>query len=229
MRNSPRLVLILLLGIGLTAGLLLPLQAKSFSPIAAETTQEVIPTVTHLRSTEIAITFDPTFEASRNATDVAKAIAYGTKVGAYAIEEAQIVYLLAADEQPENKIIQPEFFETEIGAAIAHTWADVLAYNEQVPIQALIIHRSALPEVDQDWTAAAYENGTIIIGINISHWTMRELIGTDRMKNPSFDGQIPGDSFKMYAVTGGFNQSGLRNADEFWYLKENIKVTLVED
>jgi len=89
----------------------------------------------------------------------------------------------------------PSRLETTLRAQAVHTWAEVLTLNETVPVDALIIHDSALPIVDQGWLSRAYQRGMVIAGFNIYAPELAELVG---------DACIAEDGFASEPYPGGF-------------------------
>lgn len=90
--------------------------------------------------------------------------------------EYRIVYLVAAQGVSPDSLLAPSRLEATLGARTAHTWNDVLAFNQSGAIDALIIHDSALSLVDRDWLAVAYRRGVVIAAFNLYAPTLAELV-----------------------------------------------------
>jgi hypothetical protein len=62
------------------------------------------------------------------------------------------------------------------------SWEDVLFYDDLLPIEALIIHPSALTFIDQKWTAEAYKRGVIFAAFNLPSQDFAEIVDDIRLE-----------------------------------------------
>lgn len=101
----------------------------------------------------------------------------------------QIVYFVAPGAIPEGNITSPRNLLGQITQAkIAYKWDDVIGFDVQKPIEALIVHKSAYELVDKNWTAAAARRGVVIATINMYAAEQAEL------RNSNCDRQNPKQS-----------------------------------
>ncbi|MFQ5855728.1 MAG: hypothetical protein ACE5LU_08820 [Anaerolineae bacterium] len=88
----------------------------------------------------------------------------------------RIVYLLAEGVVPADSPIAPSRLEATLGAQTAHTWREVVSLDEPTPIEALVIHDSALSMVDRDWLASAYRRGVVIGAFDVYAPALADLL-----------------------------------------------------
>ena len=79
--------------------------------------------------------------------------------------EYSIVYFTKDADDP---IVSENSLITEISQArVASEWDQVLAYHNERPIEALMVHLSAFAAADTDWTAARVREGLAIVTIDM--------------------------------------------------------------
>jgi hypothetical protein len=89
----------------------------------------------------------------------------------------RVVYFVGENDRDIVDLVAPAKLEQSLGTITASSWEDVLDLDEAEPIQGLIIHSSALAEVDYDWVSQAYWRGVVIGGIDMTGTEMAELVG----------------------------------------------------
>lgn len=94
------------------------------------------------------------------------------------ITDYNVIYLNGGQGADFISFTTPEYLTSELGAQSAVTWGEIISSNERLPIQGLIIHRSALHMVDYDWVQAAYRRGVVITAIDFGWPEMPEMLGT---------------------------------------------------
>lgn len=88
-----------------------------------------------------------------------------------------IVYLVA-DAVGIDSVMAPVHLLNTLGAQTVYSQEQLLTLSndETNPIDALIIHYSAVSTVDREWLANAYLQGTVITGFNIWYPELAELV-----------------------------------------------------
>lgn len=127
-----------------------------------------------------------------------------------------IVYLLAADSLVPDSPISPTRLQDKLGAKVARTWDEAIAIDKSTPINALIIHDSALSQVDRAWLANAYRRGVVMAGFNLYGPQMADLVNDPCIAKDKFAADPYPGSF--YVIVS-FSIAGNNPAD----------VALVED
>lgn len=82
--------------------------------------------------------------------------------------DARLVYLIAQEAVAGERLLTPHRLEKTLGVETIHI-SDVvrgLDTNGAVP-EALLIHESALPMVDEAWLASIYRNGVVLVFFNV--------------------------------------------------------------
>jgi hypothetical protein len=85
------------------------------------------------------------------------------------LSKYHIVYLVKEGAVERNSLMAPSRLEDAniLGVQVAHSWDKVLTLDRAAPVDALIIHNSAISLVDQDWVSNAYRQGIVIATFNI--------------------------------------------------------------
>jgi len=73
----------------------------------------------------------------------------------------RIIYLIARDAVAPSSLITPVRLEATLGAQPVHNWDDLVRRDASSPIDALIVHDSALPLIDSGWLTNAYQRGVV--------------------------------------------------------------------
>lgn len=108
----------------------------------------------------------------------------------------QIVYLVADPAALEQSRVSPARLEAVLGVRVATSWEDTLALNRQRPIEALLIHGSAIPLVNSDWLAEAYRKGVVIAAFNVDAPTLENILKTSGSAEDGFASEpYPSDFF----------------------------------
>ena len=109
--------------------------------------------------------------------------------------EYQMIYLTDPNAHYSSHLIAPDGLFVQFGQIdVAYSWEQVMSFNDQSSIQALVIHQSAYDLVDGEWLGAAMRNGVVVAGINM-HFREIAYIVDDRCAlqsesvNPFADGQ----------------------------------------
>lgn len=89
----------------------------------------------------------------------------------------RIVYLVEADALNSEDVAHPSRFNDNFGATIAHNWQELQDLNDEAPIDAIILHETALNKIDNAQLSEYYKNGVVIVLINIYHPQVAELLG----------------------------------------------------
>lgn len=82
--------------------------------------------------------------------------------------DAKLVYLIAPEAVAEESLLAPHRLEETLGVETIYTRAVVrgLDTNGAFP-EALLIHESALPVVDEAWLASIYRDGVVLVFFNV--------------------------------------------------------------
>lgn len=107
----------------------------------------------------------------------------------------RIIYFLADNAMPADSLLGESRLRATLGAQAVHRWDEVQRLDESSPIDALIVHKSVLSQVDRGWATRAYQRGVVIAGFNIYAPELAELVG---------DHCIAKDSFASEPYAGGF-------------------------
>jgi hypothetical protein len=89
----------------------------------------------------------------------------------------RVVYFVGEDGSEIADLVAPVKLTQSLGTITASSWEHVLALDEAETLEGLIIHSSALADVDYDWVNKAYWSGVVIAGINMTGPEMAELVG----------------------------------------------------
>jgi hypothetical protein len=107
-----------------------------------------------------------------------------------------IIYFLAAGSVERDSYASPERLETTLSAQTIYDWNDVVLLDAAQPIDALILHDSALSQVNQEWVASAYERGVVIAALNIYAPELAVWINDPCITRDGFASEpYPGDFF----------------------------------
>lgn len=131
---------------------------------------------------------EPTIDASLYQNDV--------------LQEHRIAYVIADGAVDNRYVLAPEGLEAGWGAVIIHDWQTLLAENAKAPFEAVIIHKSALPFVDDAWVTAAYRNAVVISLIDIYYPELPKLLGFCDTTPPS-DPWYSSNFYRVYAMHYG--------------------------
>jgi hypothetical protein len=86
-----------------------------------------------------------------------------------------IVYLIAEESQGDT-VDDTVAISARFEVVTLHEWDDYLQFERLFPVEALILHPSALDFVEDDVITAAYERGVVISVLNISNERLVELL-----------------------------------------------------
>lgn len=78
-----------------------------------------------------------------------------------------------------------------IASEVITRWEDVIAFDRETPLDALLIDGRALFLVDKDWATAAYQRGVVIGGFNILGSEMATLVGNPCIETSDFAEATP--------------------------------------
>lgn len=113
-----------------------------------------------------------------------------------------IVYLVDSKAMTDESLISPNNSLGEVMKATAlSTWEDVIRYDAEQPIQALVIHESAYSTIDREWVEKAWRGGVTIATINVSFAEFAELRNYEcaRQKAVNYKSPFTGDFYYMAA------------------------------
>lgn len=104
-----------------------------------------------------------------------------------------IVYFTRA--QDENEFMAPAKIQQAVGAEVAGSWSEVIEAHNRDPLDALIIHASAISEVDPRQLRAMYQNGVVLAFFNTYSPTIVEFTNDTSI---SQDDWMDGTAEPMY-------------------------------
>jgi len=82
--------------------------------------------------------------------------------------DAKLVYLIAPEAVAEESLLAPHRLEETLGVETVYTRAVVRGLNTNGALpEALLIHESALPVVDEAWLASIYRDGVVLVFFNV--------------------------------------------------------------
>jgi hypothetical protein len=91
----------------------------------------------------------------------------------------RIAFLVTEGELPDDYVVTPQRIADSLGdglVAEVNDWDTFLELEAEKPFDALIIHESALPFVDNAWTQDAYRRGVVMVVINIYYPELADLL-----------------------------------------------------
>jgi hypothetical protein len=112
----------------------------------------------------------------------------------------RVVYFVGEDDRDIEDLVAPAKLAQSLGTITATSWEQVIELNEQEPIQGLIIHSSALADVDYEWVSQAYWRGVVIVGINMIGSEMAELVGNPCVAMDKFAAE-PVENFVIVQIS----------------------------
>lgn len=108
----------------------------------------------------------------------------------------RIVYFLADNAVPADSLLGDSQLKATLGAQAVHHWDEVQRLAESSPINALIVHKSALSQVDREWATRAYQRGMVIAGFNIYAPELAALVNDPCIATDGFASEpYPGPFF----------------------------------
>jgi hypothetical protein len=108
---------------------------------------------------------------------------------------ARVVYLGADGATSADGLVSAEQLASTFGAVVVSTWEQLVVLNDEEPIDALIIHRSALEQVDNEWVAHHYRQGVTMVGIDIDGAEMAVLLQDNCLTRDGFADYDSGSYF----------------------------------
>jgi hypothetical protein len=103
--------------------------------------------------------------------------------------DRSVVYLV--DPAQADSLVAPSRLQTTLNTRTAATWDAFLQIEQAAGVDALIIHESALPTVDQAWVQTAYHRGVVLAGFNITGAQMATLVGDPCIAEGDFAAHLP--------------------------------------
>lgn len=97
-----------------------------------------------------------------------------------------IVYLLTDPSAVEQSRLASSQLSKVLAARLATSWEEITALNRERPIEAVIIHESAVPLLDGDWLAKAYREGVVIATFNVDVQTLESILNTSGLAEEGF-------------------------------------------
>jgi hypothetical protein len=88
----------------------------------------------------------------------------------------RIAYIIGENALMPDHVVAPSRLNEDIGASIFTTWDTFLQANTDMPFEAVILHKSALSFLDQEWISTAYRSGVVISLIDIYYPEISELL-----------------------------------------------------
>ena len=121
----------------------------------------------------------------------------------------RIAYLVAENAIPVDSLLFPETMRErgQSRAEIAHSMADLQRLDAQNPLEAIILHRSALDVADPVWIEAMKRRGVVLATINITRSELAEFRDNDCARNVA-----------LRASGGGFENEG----SDYFYISSSL-------
>lgn len=108
----------------------------------------------------------------------------------------RVVYLVSDRAALEQSMVAPSRLEEILGVRTVTSWKEVIEQDRQGPIDALIIHNSAISAVDKTWVKKAYRKGAVIAVFNVYAPALAELLDVPGIAQGGFASEpYPGDFF----------------------------------
>lgn len=108
----------------------------------------------------------------------------------------RIIYIIPDRAIVKNSIVVPSRLEEVLGANTVTSWNDVLEQNRRDPIEALVIHNSAISQVDKAWLTDAYRQGVVIAVFNVYAPTLAEMLDAPGVSSDGFASEpYPGEFY----------------------------------
>jgi hypothetical protein len=107
----------------------------------------------------------------------------------------RIVYLVN-DPSVDTTTLSPSRLEAILGTHAVTSWEEVLSLDNVTPIDALIIHNSAISQVDSAWLSQAYRRGVVIAVFDVYASTLAEILDAPGITLDKFASEpYPGDFY----------------------------------
>lgn len=105
---------------------------------------------------------------------------------------AKIAYLTLDASDSQADLSSPQNIQQALGAELISDWSELLSLQNVGPIDALIIHDSAIGVVDPNALADMYDQGTVLAFFNTYSPTIADLTGDDCIARDGWmDGSDP--------------------------------------
>jgi hypothetical protein len=88
----------------------------------------------------------------------------------------RIIYLTTEGNAEARKFTAPDVLESTLGAQTVYTGNDSMFFNDASPLDAIIIHDSAMSLVDNKWLANIYRKGVIVVTFNIDGFELASVL-----------------------------------------------------
>jgi hypothetical protein len=88
-----------------------------------------------------------------------------------------VVVYLVSESDPTDELSAQSVRESQPDVHVVTNWEDFLVIDEVTPVQAVFIHRSALPMADKEWFHDAYRRGVAMITIDMTFGEYSALVG----------------------------------------------------
>lgn len=111
----------------------------------------------------------------------------------------RIVYFSMEGTIPNDSPLAPSRLATILGARTVHNWSEIPKLDQSAPIDALVIHNSALPEVDNIWLVDTYQRGMTVATFNVYAPELAELLNDPCIAADGFASEPYPDSFYVIA------------------------------
>ena len=115
------------------------------------------------------------------------------------LSDYNIVYLLADGADVAGSPLASSNLVEKLDAQVVYTWKEVLARDNDAPIEALIVHASAQALVDRAWLANAYHRGVVITGFSLNGPQVAELVNDPCIARDRFAAEPYPGSFYVIA------------------------------
>jgi hypothetical protein len=103
-----------------------------------------------------------------------------------------LVYLAQDEAIDSDSLLESAHLQMSLGARSVNTWEQVPLLNRITPIDAILIHNSALSGVDSNWLGPAYKSGVVVVIFNTYAPELASLIGDSCiLENGWMDGTDP--------------------------------------
>lgn len=109
------------------------------------------------------------------------------------IRDYTVAYVIDDQAALDNRIATEELRSSN-GASVFSNWDEIIVENDITPFRVIIIDSSAFASARQDWMQGRYQDGVIIVGINLNYDAMNQITG-DYCNDTTQFTQIPEDDF----------------------------------
>lgn len=108
----------------------------------------------------------------------------------------RILYLLAPEAVAPNSSMAPARLEAALGVETVYSGHEVVAQDQLAPVDALVIHASAITMLDSEWLSKTYWRGTVVGVFNVDALQLAEIVQDLCISRGEFASEpYPGDFY----------------------------------